>query len=189
MSRRLEQWLHEGGLLLGCSFSDVLHFEALVAVVENRVVDADFVINAAGNATAAGVEALRLGRFEVEIEFGVAIWFTIQFDLHRIDPGSPGTGEDRAEIDVGSGLADGQLELVEGPWRGTSCPANRATIIVRRALDDPRLGVIKSQDGTVGTLAGTVDAPPQTGIAIVNILGLDPSAEAYRLANGVLHRK
>jgi hypothetical protein len=99
----------------------------LVAVVGNRVVDADFVISAAGGATAASVEALRLGRFEVEIELRVAVWFTIEFDLHRINPGSPGTGEDHAEIDVGSGLADGQLELVEGPWRGTSCPAKALT--------------------------------------------------------------
>src|ERR1700691_2223323 len=108
----------KGRLLLGCSYSDVLHFEALVAGVGNRVVDADFVISATGLSTAAGVEALRcLGRFEVEIELRVAVCFTIELDLHRIDPGRSGTGEDHAEIDVGGGLADGQLEFVEGPWR------------------------------------------------------------------------
>ena len=160
-----------------------------MAVVGNRVVDADFEISTAGVATAADVEALRIGGFEVEIEPRVAVRFTIKLDFYRIDPSSSGTGEKHTEIDVGSGLADGQLELVEGPWRGASCPANCAIDIVRRAIDDPRLGVIKSQRGTVGTLAGTVDAPPQAGIAITNILGLDPGAEAYRLSSGVLHGK
>src|SRR5580700_3510846 len=91
--------------LLGCSVSDVLHFEALSAVVGNRVVDADFVITAAGVATAADVEALRIGGFEVEIQPWVAVRFTIEFDFHRIDPSSSGTREDHAKIDVGSGLA------------------------------------------------------------------------------------
>jgi hypothetical protein len=57
----------------------------------------------------------------------VAVWFTVKFDFHRIDPSSSGTCEHNTEIDVGSGLADGQLELVEGPWRGTSCPAKALT--------------------------------------------------------------
>ena len=104
---RLIQGPDERRLLLGCSVSDVLHFEALVAREGSCVVDADFVVGAAGVATAAGVEALRRGGFEVEIELRVAVWFTIEFDLHRIDPGSSGTGEEHAEIDVGSGLADG----------------------------------------------------------------------------------
>ncbi len=52
-------------------------------------------------------EPLRRGGFEVEIELRIAVWFTIKFDLHRVDPGSSGTREEQAEIDVGSGLADG----------------------------------------------------------------------------------
>ena len=104
---RLIQGPYERRLLLGCSVSDVLHFEALVAGVRNCVVDADFVVSAAGVATAADVEALRIGGFEVEIELRVAVWFTIEFDLHRIDPSSSGTRQEHAEIDVGSGLADG----------------------------------------------------------------------------------
>jgi hypothetical protein len=67
----------------------VLHFEALAAVVGNRVVDADFVISAAGVATAAGVEALRLGKFEVKIELRIAVWFTVKFDLHNTQARRP----------------------------------------------------------------------------------------------------
>ena len=48
-------------------------------------------VSAAGVATAAGVEALRHGGFEVEIELRVAAWLTIKFDLHRGDPGSSGS--------------------------------------------------------------------------------------------------
>ncbi len=60
---------------------------------------------------------------------------------------------------------------------------------VRLTIDDPFLGVIKSQDRTLGALAETVDAPPEARIAVLNILCPDPGAEAYRLTRSVAHRK
>jgi hypothetical protein len=60
---------------------------------------------------------------------------------------------------------------------------------IRLAIDKPLHGVIKSKLRTVGALAGTVNAPPEARVAITNILGLDPGAEAYRFTLSALHGK